>query len=94
MAYFINDLSSNNKRYLGAKAKLARQVAIEEKYPELKRELLFQKEFMAGNWCPDKSKIPSTISKLDALRIILSFSEFEMKTLIAFGIMPELGGEQ
>ena len=86
---FINQ--SNHGRNLGAKARLAR-ATIEGKHPELKRELIFLKEFRAGNWFPDKEKLESSISKSEALRLILSLSEFEIETLVVLGIIPKAEG--
>ncbi|SLM30854.1 hypothetical protein MTBBW1_2500003 [Desulfamplus magnetovallimortis] len=89
----MNSHHIRHGRQLGAKARLARKVT-EGKYPELKKELLCFKERSSGNWCPEDEQLASTISKSDALKIILSLSDFDIETLTLLGIMPDLKKEE
>ncbi len=92
MSGLIMNHKSHHGRNLGAKARLAR-ATIEGKHPELKRELIFLKEMRAAQWFPDRDKLTSSsITKSEALRLILSLSEFELETLTILGIIPKTEG--
>jgi hypothetical protein len=78
-------------RNLVAKARLAKSVTEEDLYPEFRRELILMRALNSGNLRLDKSKISDTISKMEALRLIVSLNEDEIEALTVFGIMPYIG---
>ena len=79
-------------RNLVAKARLARAVT-EGLHPEFRNELIMMRALNSGNLRLDKSKISDTISKMEALKLIVSLNEDEIEVLTVFGIMPFIGVE-
>ena len=77
-------------RNLVAKARLARAVT-EGSHSEFRRELVMMKALNSGNLSLNKSKISDTISKMEALRLIVSLNEDDVEALTVFGIMPYIG---
>jgi hypothetical protein len=77
-------------RNLVAKARLVKSVT-EGLHSEFRRELILMRALNSGNLRLDKSKISDTISKMEALRLIVSLNEDEIEALTVFGIMPYIG---
>ena len=78
-------------RNLVAKARLAKSITEEGLYPEFRQELIMMRALNSGNLRLDKSKISDTISMMEALRLIVSLTEYEIEVLTVFGIMPYIG---
>ncbi|MBF0203981.1 MAG: hypothetical protein HQK67_06615 [Desulfamplus sp.] len=94
MKKLSRDYNNTQRNYLGMKARLANEVA-QGKYPDLTKDLLYMKACQDGlGVLPhDPSLMNKSISKIDALKILISLPKDTWELFIIFGMIDSIYAE-